>query len=55
MTSKNIKDWGVSARTTQPCNHRTTPQWIQASNPHSRIQALSAFKTWYFQQHKNSL
>lgn len=51
MVSKNIKDWGVSGNTTQSSKHRTSTQWIQTSNPHSRIKALSAFKTWYLQQH----
>jgi len=54
MTSKNIKDWGVSGNTAQSGKHKTSTQWIQAANPHSRIRALSAFKTWYLQQHRIS-
>jgi hypothetical protein len=54
MTAKNMKDWGVSGSPAQSSTNKTAARWIQTSNPHSRIQALSAFKTWYFQQHKNS-
>lgn len=54
MNAKNIKGWGMSGSTTTSAKRASSTQWIQSSNPHTRIQALSAFKTWYFQQHKNS-
>jgi hypothetical protein len=54
MNAKNIKGWGMSGSTTPSAKRASSTQWIQSSNPHTRIQALSAFKTWYFQQHKNS-
>lgn len=53
MNAKNTKGWGMPGSTSQSAKRESSTQWIQSSNPHSRIQALSAFKTWYFQQHKN--
>ncbi len=54
MTSQNIKDWGMSGKTAQTGKRSTSAQWIQSSNPYTRLQTLSAFKSWYFQQQKNS-
>lgn len=53
MTSKNIKDWGAPENANQISKYTPSMQWIHTSNPHSRLKALSAFKIWYFQQHKN--
>ncbi|HEY8354167.1 MAG TPA: hypothetical protein VIK69_04055 [Methylophilaceae bacterium] len=55
MNAKNIKAWGVAANSTVKTPKRTnSTQWIQSSNPQARIQALSAFKAWYFQQYRNN-
>ena len=54
MISQNIKDWGMPGKAARSGKRTTSSQWIQTSNPYARLQTLSAFKSWYFQQQKNS-